>query len=63
MKYAIEQYYYDNGNIHVMLPIEVSDNCKEIFEMESNKKNCSYYRDIFNTFEEAEEFYQECLEA
>lgn len=60
MKYAVQQYFYDSGNTKVIPPVEVPDTTEDFFE---EKDGCDYYRDVFDTREEADEFYQEALEA
>lgn len=59
MKYAVEQKFYDNGHVAARV-LKANDN-EESFQEE--RKSCDYYFDVFDTREEAEEYYQECLEA
>lgn len=64
MKYAVQQYYYDTGQTRIIPPVKTTDDCQDVVEEDCNLyRNCDYYRDVFNTLEKAEEFYQECLEA
>ena len=59
-KYVVQQYFYDSGRVRVIPPIETSDECLDSFE---ERRSCDYYRDVFDTLEEAERFYHECLDA
>jgi hypothetical protein len=60
MKYAVQQYFYDSGRVRVIPPIETSDECLTSVE---ERQSCDYYRDVFDTLEEAAQFYHECLDA
>lgn len=59
MKYAVEQKYYDSGNVKIKI-IKCDDN-EESFQEET--PNYDLYFDVFDTEDEAFTFKDECLEA
>jgi len=59
MKYAVEQKYFDNGR--VVAKVLKCDDYEESFSEE--RTTYDYYFEVFNTLEDAEEVYHECLEA
>jgi hypothetical protein len=58
-KYVVQRYFYGPGRVRVIPPIETSDEClASVEEMRSD-----YYRDVFDTLEEAKLFYYGYLDA
>lgn len=58
-KYVVQQYFYGPGRVRVIPPIETSDECLTSVE---GMRLCDYYRDVFDTLEEAKRFYYGCLD-
>ena len=59
-RYVVQQYFYDSGRVRVIPPIET---CDELLISVEEMRARDYYRAVFDTLEEAERFYHECLDA
>ena len=57
-KYVVQQYFYDSGRVKVVPPVKTSD---ERLTSVEERRTHDYCRDVFDTLEEAERFYYECL--
>ena len=57
-RYVVQQYFYDSGRVRVIPPIET---CDEVLISVEEMRSRDYYRAVFDTLEEAERFYYECL--
>jgi hypothetical protein len=59
-KYVVQQDFYDSGVVRIIKPREISGECLNSIEV---MRSCVYCRDVFDTLEEANRFYYECLDA
>ena len=56
MKYMVTSIFYDNGDTFLYPPVEVSDTAQSSF---TSKERYDVYQDIFDTEDEASDFFEE----